>query len=169
MTDLTRDELKEFLDYNPLTGQFTRKASPVKNQTKPGDIAGCLHVSGYIKIKVKNKVYSAHRLAWLYMVGDWPQLEIDHIDGNKANNVWSNLRQSTRSQNQANRGKNKNNRSEYKGVSWHKASKSWAGQVGIMENGKRKTIWKGGFKTKLEAYIWYCEASEFYHGEYYRG
>lgn len=57
---------------------------------------------GYIKIKVDGIQYPAHRLAWLYMTGEWPRHDIDHRDMNRVNNRFANLRDATRSQNKAN-------------------------------------------------------------------
>ena len=57
-----------------------------------GDKAGCLDGSGYVRIRIGSKKLKAHHLAWLYMTGSWPTMDIDHIDGSKSNNAWRNLR-----------------------------------------------------------------------------
>jgi hypothetical protein len=93
---LTQKELKEYLHYDPETGIFTWKIA------KPGVIlnsaAGCL-VRKYTVIRINYKAYKAHRLAWLYVYGKWPENEIDHINGNHSDNRIHNLRDVTRSEN----------------------------------------------------------------------
>lgn len=74
----------------------------VRNKyAKRHGIAGADNGRGYLRVSVDKISYMAHRLAFLYMTGRWP-LEIDHIDGNKKNNVWRNLREVTRTQNMNN-------------------------------------------------------------------
>ena len=88
---LTLQMLRERLHYNPETGQFTYKERP-GNNALIGTIAGWQDKNGYIGIYINRYNYFAHRLAWLYMTGDWPPGNMDHIDGNPANNSWKNLR-----------------------------------------------------------------------------
>jgi hypothetical protein len=84
---------------------------------------------GYIKIGFwldqVNYTFYAHRIAYYFFYGEWPMLELDHIDGDKSNNRASNLRMATRAQNLANRGKQANNKSGYKGVSYSRQNKAW--------------------------------------------
>ncbi len=79
--------------------------------------------------------------------------EIDHIDRNKLNNKIENLREVTKSENMANRKKHKTNKSGYKGVAYHKASKKWRASVRI----NKKDVWIGCYKTPELAYFHYCE------------
>lgn len=69
--------------------------------------------------------YKAHNLAWLWMTGDWPQKQIDHIDRNNYNNAWSNLRDVAVSQNHYNKGPQKNNISGTPGVQWVRSKSKW--------------------------------------------
>jgi hypothetical protein len=86
-TGLTQKLLKERLEYNPETGEFTRK----KYQNKD-DPCGTVDQYGYLRISVACKVYKAHRLAWLYVYGEEPSGLIDHINGNRLDNSIANLR-----------------------------------------------------------------------------
>lgn len=127
---LTANELRAYLHYDPETGVFTRQ-SRVVGYLDEG-------ANGYIRIRIKGKQYLAHRLAWLYVFGQWPENEIDHINGIKIDNHITNLRSATHSQNQAYSGLMKNNTSGYKGVFWHKQSRKWEAHIRI--NGKSVTL-----------------------------
>lgn len=152
--------LKELFNYNINTGNFIRKIS-VSNKTKIGDIAGSNN-HGYIRIKIDNKLYSAHRLAWLYVYGEWPSKFVDHINGIKDDNRISNLREATRSQNGMNRTKMTNNKSGYKGVFWDKRANKWKAQ--IRYNGKFKYL--GYFDNIEDAVNIYNENANILHGEF---
>src|SRR4029450_2313606 len=118
MTELTAERLRELLDYDPETGDFTWKVN--RRCVRSGSVAGNVNcVDGYCYIGVDARRYHAHRLAWLYIKGAWPNDQIDHINGNKADNRFANLRQATHSQNQANGGRYSNNASGYNGVTLH--------------------------------------------------
>lgn len=98
---LTVEWLREHMVYVPETGTFMWKVrGPGKTV---GKVLGTIDKLGYLRLKVQNVVYSAHRLAWFYVHGAWPKHQIDHIDSNKRNNAISNLRDCTASQNSARR------------------------------------------------------------------
>jgi len=117
MTTITVDDVKSALNYDPETGVFTWKVRRGQ-RGKVGASAGCSH-RGYVRIALYGKSYMAHVLAFFYMTGDWPLHEIDHKDGDKANNRWANLREATRAQNMRNRSAYKNNKLGLKGISMH--------------------------------------------------
>ena len=150
MEELTQAELKEKLEYNPETGIFTWLINKK---------IGYLDKDGYLIITIKCKHYRAHRLAWLYMTGSWPVNQIDHIDRNRINNIFENLRDVTNTQNHWNEGYSKNNTSGYKGVYWYKPYKKWKAQISV--NGKH--IHLGYFDIPEEAAKAYREAKEKYH------
>lgn len=146
---IPHDELKQYLSYDPETGVFCRlKFSSAR--WKPGKITGTNSGHGYIKIGLNHKQLYAHRLAWFYVYGEWPE-EIDHINGDRADNRLVNLRSVTKPQNNQNMAIQKSNTSGYKGVSWCSEKKRWKAQISI-EN-KNKFI--GRFDTKEQAYAAY--------------
>jgi hypothetical protein len=99
---ITQIELKEMVTYDPLTGHFTWLVDRGTNKLK-GKRCGNIECDGYVSCCFNRKRYKAHRLAYLYMTGDWPKLEIDHINRNRQDNRWENLREATRSENASNR------------------------------------------------------------------
>jgi len=91
MSKLTQERLKEVLDYDPETGEFYRKE--VKQWWKFGDKVKYNINDGYKKINVDSKLYLAHRLAWLYIHGYFPEYGIDHINRIRGDNRILNLRE----------------------------------------------------------------------------
>src|SRR3954464_3736442 len=127
---LTQARLKELLHYDSETGLWTWLKHRYRIQ--PGDRAGTISKKdGYCHIIIEKKNYMAHRLAWLYMTGGWPSMNMDHIDTNRSDNRWLNLRLATRPQNQANRRKQSNNRCGHKGVWWHKKNRKWRTRIKV--------------------------------------
>lgn len=157
---LTQERLRELLEYNPDTGIFVRRVS-LNNKIPVGSVAGSLHVTGYQLITVESKKYRAHRLAWLYMTGEWPQ-EIDHIDHVKDNNRFANLRLASRSENCLNIKRKTNNTSGIKGVSWHGRLKKWSAQITY----QKKNRHLGYFETREDAAEFVQLARDMIHGEF---
>lgn len=92
--------MKQFFDYNPDTGELYWKV-PRGQKMKAGQRAGSLDTKGYIQVRLVPYTIRAHRIAWAIMTGKWPTL-IDHINRNKADNRWINLREVTQAENWAN-------------------------------------------------------------------
>jgi len=88
------------ISYNPVTGMFHWIIS--KPKIHIGMRAGGLHTKGYRKIRINGKKYFEHRLAFLFMTGDWPEDQVDHINGVPDDNRWANLRLANNAQNQWN-------------------------------------------------------------------
>jgi len=130
---MTKAELDAILHYNSESGVFTWLVS--KGQRKIGQPAGTLHPAGYIVIRVNYKTYRAHRLAWLTMTGAMPDEQIDHINTDRLDNRFSNLRLSNQMQNTYNQSIRTNNKSGVKGVHWHKSSNAWRAVIGV--NGRK--------------------------------
>lgn len=133
---ITQSELKELLHYNPETGVFTRIVNRSQNARKD-DITGFKQL-GYLSVKINGKQYLLHRLAWLYITGEWPTEDIDHVDHIRDNNRWNNLREVSRAENLKNQSMRKSNSSGITGVSWDKSRNRWKIQINL--NGIRKTL-----------------------------
>lgn len=159
--ELTAERLKTVLCYEPETGHWYWLVTK-RNIYPAGSRAGTTKLNGYVYVCIDRKLYLAHRLAWFYMTGGWPVDDIDHIDRNRQNNKWANLREATRAQNMANLTKHKDSISGYKGVSWHKRGKKWHAQ--IRSNGTKFHL--GLFSSKEEAYAAYVTAATKLHGEF---
>ena len=143
----TQQQIKQLLHYDPLTGVFTWVVSK-GCRAKIGDIAGC-HQTRYVTIGLDKKNHMAHILAWLYMTGEYPINEIDHIDGDGFNNTWVNLRAATRKQNMENTSLFSTNTSGHRGVIWYKRNSKWGATV--FHNGHRH--FAGLYLTSDEAKV----------------
>ena len=119
---LTQARLKEVLHYNPDTGAFTWLKS--RRSDMIGKKAGYKVSTGYIHIEIASQSYKAHRLAFLYMVGDIPKY-VDHINHNRDDNSWLNVREASRADNARNASRAKTNTSGVTGVHWHISLKKW--------------------------------------------
>ena len=95
---MTQEYLKSLLDYNPETGKFIWKVSK-NNRVKSGSEAGTIQSSGHRSILIDKKDYLAHRLAWLWYYGRWPEDQIDHINHNPDDNRIENLREVSNQEN----------------------------------------------------------------------
>jgi hypothetical protein len=161
---LTADDLRERLTYDLSTGWFFRRKS--FHRWIAGERAGCLNTTtGRWVIRVENKLYQAHRLAWLYVTGKWPAQEVDHINGDPTDNRWANLREATRSENMANRSGNKelSKSSRFKGVTLLIRRGSWKGQ--IKKEGKN---YQKEFADEVSAAKWYDLMAKKMHGSFAR-
>lgn len=159
---ITQDYLKQILHYDPETGVFTYLLHRSSSATV-GSVAGSINGKGYSQIKINHKTYQAHRLAWLYVTGENPKQFIDHINGISADNRFCNLREATRSQNNMNTLRYKNNNSGYKGVCFYAPTKKFAAYIAW--NKQRKNI--GYFNTAKEASEAYEAYAKVLHGKFY--
>jgi hypothetical protein len=156
---VTADRLRELLSYDPESGVWVRLKSTGK--AKVGSTAGSIEPRGYRRIRIDGKPYLSSRLAHLFMKGEWPTHEMDHIDCNPSNDSWLNLRPATRLQNNANR--KLSNKSGFQGAS-RSSTNRYKAEMKL--NGKR--IYLGSFVTAEEAHASYVTASKEIYGAFSR-
>jgi hypothetical protein len=154
---ITQERLKELLHYDPETGIFITISKRGCNSA--GAIVGHTRIDGYVDIRVDNRLYRAHRLAWLYTFGEWPKFQLDHINGVRNYNPISNLRQASKLENMQNTKTYETNTSGYTGVVFHKLSGLWAARIQI----KKVVISLGYHKTPELAYTAYLAAKAIHH------
>jgi hypothetical protein len=153
---ITYQYVRSILSYNQRTGIFKWKIN--RRTANRWDVAGWKELSGYWSICINNKAYLAHRLAWLYMTGEWPSNDIDHINGIKDDNRWRNLRQVTKSVNLQNQySSQKGSAVPYLGVSIH--GSKYRARIQL----NNKHIILGSFSTPEEAHQEYLKAKRQYH------
>jgi hypothetical protein len=156
--NLNAARVRELLDYDPDTGLFRWRVD--RRKTRAGSIAGCAYPSGYIRIKIDMRECLAHRLCWLYVTGAWPVGQIDHRDGDKANNRFANLRDVTRSVNAQNQRKAQaNNQAGLLGV--RRCHKRWRATIRIPGEPRQRHL--GTFTSAQEAHAAYLEAKRRHH------
>ena len=130
---ITQEYLKQRLHYDPDTGVFTWESCPLRsrywNSRYACSAAGTKTDMGYIHILLDRKIYKAHRLAWFYIYGEWPNDQIDHIDHLRDNNRLSNLRSVTVIDNHKNHSMSKANTSGHTGVGFIKKSSKWCATI----------------------------------------
>ena len=139
------EQIKEYLSYNAETGIMTWRKSPGRRRNE-GAAAGTLEVKGYIRIKLKGYKNYAHRMAWFLYYGNWPEKDLDHINGIRDDNRIENLKEVSNRENSQNRVSHRNGK--LFGCYFHKQNKKWYAQIRI--NGKIKYI--GLFNTEQEAH-----------------
>lgn len=157
-------EIKAALDYDPSSGVFIRKpradVSNALNARFAGRKTGCPAVNGYLRIRVDNTLYYAHRLAWFLTYGTMPDGAIDHINGDRSDNRLENLRLATPAENSRN--SRSYGKSGFKGVFPH--GRRWLSK--ITANGVTRRL--GVFDTKEQAHAAYCAAASELHGQFAR-
>lgn len=151
-TDLSADCIRSVLTFDREIGIFRWRES--RSHVRGGDLAGCRQTSGYISIQIDGHRYMAHRLAWIYVSGQWSVKEIDHIDGNKANNAFSNLREATRAEN--------NRNTSSKGYTFVKKLKKFRAQIVF----NRQHYELGLFEREEDARAAYVAGSRRLFGEF---
>lgn len=127
-TSLTVARLREVLHYDPDTGAFTWKLKTALG-IQVGSEAGTLNNRGYRIVRLNGKGYSAHRLAWLYVNGVWPENQIDHINRTRNDNRIANLREASCAENLQNTVARSTNTSGHKGIHWLKQRQRWVAHI----------------------------------------
>jgi hypothetical protein len=152
--------LREFFAYNRRTGELRYRENRARKWFKSdrlwkswnaqfgGKIATRANgPSGYCSVSVNQRCYLAHRVIWAMMTGKWPKHEIDHINHDRPNNRWCNLREANRGQNARNISRPKNNKSGVMGVHWWKTGRLW--QVYARRDGHRVVKYAKTFKNAV--------------------
>ena len=146
--DATGTSLEHLFSYNPDDGLFRHKTWRGPRGGGPGSIAGCKMINGYIVIGLPGSIkVLAHRLAWLWMTGKWPQDEIDHANGDRSDNRFTNLREADRTQNSQNGGIRSNNSSGTIGVFFDKSRGKYVASIMV----DYKTVFRRRYDTLEEA------------------
>lgn len=156
---LTASRLRELMRYCAETGEFTWRVNRGTNQTA-GKRAGARRKDGYWAIIIDKEFHLAHRAAFLYMTGEFPSDQVDHIDTDRGNNAWSNLRQATNGQNIANRTVRTDSKSGIKGVQRQPKTGKWRARVGGLHIGV--------FDTPEQAHEAFCQKAADLRGEFFR-
>lgn len=154
---LTLERLKAVCFYDPETGRFEWFKDYRRHQrtaTKTAD--------GYLCVRIDGKSYRLHRLAWFYVHGKWPTHQLDHKNGNRADNRLRNLREATHAENMKNRRRHRNNSSGFKGV--YPCSQTQKFRAQICVGGKNRSL--GYFDTAAEAHTAYVKAASKLHGHF---
>lgn len=172
----TPEQLRELLHYEPETGKLfwrprpremfaTKRAFGLWNTRFSGHEAfTSTNNNGYRHGKVFGVGLLAHRVIWAIQMGSWPSDCLDHIDTNRENNLWGNLREASRTQNMHNQASRATNSSGYKGVHWDKRVSRYRAQISV--NGRKKFL--GNHDSAEAAYAAYCLAARSFHGEFAR-
>jgi len=161
MTTLTAQKLRDLFSYDPKIGHLIRKKTVTCS--KAGVPAGTKMKKGYRRLRVNNEVHLEHRLVWLYVTGEWPKHQIDHINCVKDDNRFSNLREATPAQNKWNMGPRSDKKiGKYKGVYYHRLTGRW--EARIMAHGVSHCL--GYAATEEEAAEIYRESAPKIHGEF---
>jgi hypothetical protein len=157
---LTHARLLEVLSYDAATGVFRRLVKTAIS-VRVGEIAGGFDSHGYLRIRIDGRLYKAAHLALFYVNGAWPEQDVDHKDGVRSNDAFTNLRDVPRRVNAQNqrRAQASNKSSGLLGVSW--CGGKWTAQIRV----DRKKKHLGRFDTANAAHLAYLQAKKTLHPE----
>lgn len=138
------------MEFRPETGAFSKQ---------------CIcSTTGYAYVNIGGQSLQAHRVVWAREHGEWPPIQVDHINGVRTDNRPSNLRLATNTQNMQNSGVTVKSKSGVKGVHWCKDKKKWGAWICV----NKKRMGLGRYKTIEEAAAAYAAAAHKYFGEFAR-
>jgi len=145
------EALRKYLRYDPETGLFYCVGN--RGRARDGMVAGHAHSEGYVEFRCAGYRMFAHIAAWAMMTGRWPTHQVDHRNGIRNDNRWSNLRAASQQANSANMKRRKSNKTGFKGVSPYKGKYCAYIHVG------GKTKYLGIHSTPGLAHDAYCRAA----------
>lgn len=157
---LTAERVRELFQYEPETGLLTWLVKPA-HWVKVGDAAGWDNGNGYLRVSVFSEKFYVHDLAWLWMTGGWPEPQCDHIDADRKNNRWANLRVATLQENRRNHGKGWGNSSGLKWITKHHGGWQWVVRA-------EKTALRGWSMSPVAAHLQAVVAADQLHGSFSR-
>lgn len=153
---ITQARLKELVHYEPKTGIFTWKVTLANGRGGTGAVLGNVMNMGYVRANVDGVSYLLHRLAFLFMTGQWPEIDIDHINGIRTDNRWKNLRSVDRKMNLENKRKAMPGKKSGKLLGSFKCSKNrWQARI--------NRLYLGTFETEEAAHQAYLKAKRILH------
>jgi len=165
---LSVERLKELLDYEPATGRLLWKVkrNSFRGRVKPGEPAGCIGTHGYRLIRLEGTLRHAHQWVWYWHTGEWPdkQTDIDHINGNRDDNRFENLRIARRAENMWNGKMRVDNSSGYPGVVQPKGRTKWDARIKV----DGEFYFLGAFYSYKEAVAARKAAEKLFHGDFRR-
>jgi hypothetical protein len=159
--EITQQFLNEIFEYRD--GHLFWKVDRRGNKLIGKQASRLKKSNGYYEVTINKKKHYAHRIIFMMFHGYWPE-QIDHIDGNRSNNLFSNLREATNAQNNRNTKLRVNNTTGFKGIYFHKQNKNFVARITV----DYKEIHLGCYKTAEEAHEAYKKAASELHGDFAR-
>jgi len=145
-------------------GDLVRKISCRSKKATAGDVAGSPNAWGHLKVMVDGQMIYNHQVVWAMTHGEWPTKAIDHVNGLKTDNRPDNLRLASSTENNHNRGVNRNNRTGFRGVSRDSRRNKFQAQITVDGN----HMYLGHFDSAEEASRVYEAKARELHGDFYR-
>lgn len=146
MSGITQSRVRELLNYDPESGELCWRISR-GNRIPAGKVIKCVGNHGYIVVRIDGVLHLAHRIIYLYMTGNFPERFLDHVNGNRTDNTWANLREASLFENSQNTKIRSDNRSGIKGVYRPRGKDFWIARI----NYKGQHHHLGVFSTKQDA------------------
>lgn len=167
--------LRECFDHDADAGTLKWKRRPLHhfrnahsmntfNAKHAGKTSGSHINNRYLVVPLNGRKYLAHRVIWKLVTGEDPRSLLDHVDANKMNNRFGNLREATKQQNAFNCNRSRANATGYKGVSYDKVRGKFYACIRL--NGKTKAL--GLFDSAQDAHNAYVNAATEPHGKFLR-
>jgi hypothetical protein len=157
IADLSREQVESLLAYDAESGTLSWKVAI--GSVAKGKVVTCTSSDGYLRVRINKRLYLAHRVIWLLMTGEWPEI-VDHLDGDGKNNSWINLRSGSFKTNNENLKKaQSNSRTGLLGVQYREDRNGFFAEI----KHNRKKVYLGSFPTAEEAHEAYLKAKRALH------